>query len=148
MSSVIDGEKARFMERLGQLLTVADFEYGFSSSAEAYVRAAVTERGAVVREWINEVFLRSWVASPESLCRVLRVLGHLEYSEVAPQGPTMALASLRHADAEARECAVRCFENWGGPECAELLRRFTFDEDWLADYVRAVIADLEAVPGR
>ncbi len=129
----------------GELLHIIreqDFEYGFGSSADLFVRELMDQNTAIAKEWINNIFLDQFQDS-RVLVGLLQVISHLEYLEIYPQGPTMALAALSHADPEIRECGIRAFENWGTTHSLNVLRSVKCHEGWLQEYVDQVISDLE-----
>ena len=97
---------------------------------------------AIAKEWINNIFLYQFQDS-RVLVGLLQVISHLEYLEIYPQGPTMALAALSHADSEIRECGIRAFENWGTTHSLNVLRSVKCHEGWLQEYVDQVISDIE-----
>lgn len=136
--------KNNFVQNLLQLLHNVEFEFGYETPADKYVREALSKYGTFVREWINDVFLQSF-DDPQTLSAILRVLSHFEYSQMYPQGMTIAIAATRHEDAEVQECGIRCFENWEAKDSIPILKNILFSESWLNDYLEDVIADLEGL---
>lgn len=132
----------QFQTQFDELISQADFEYGFRSAADDYVLTAIKQYGPFAREWINDIFLKNF-DDPAFLTGLLRVIAHFDYEEMYPQGMTMATAALLHKDVEVRDCAVRCFENWEDPENLKILKNLSFSEDWLSEYLSEVISDLE-----
>lgn len=133
--------KADFSARLLQLLREQDFEYGVDTPADELVRTCFHENESVAKQWLNQLFVENY-SDQAVLIGILRVLSHLEYEEVAPQGPTIALAALANAIAEVRECGIRAFENWGTLQSLRVLKNVKCAEEWLDDYLQQVIADL------
>ena len=140
---IAGGEPQRqFTNRFLQVIQDSEFEFGFSTPADEYVRQALSTCGAFAREWINDLFVQNF-KDPFLTSAILRVIAHFDYSQMYPQGMTMALASTVHIDAAVRECGIRCFENWESSGCLTMLRSLSFSEDWLQHYLTRVIADLE-----
>lgn len=142
-NSVIEKQlREEFNWKFVQMLHESEFEFGFSSAADEYVQSAINTFGPYTREWINDLFVCKF-DDPFILCAILRVIAHLDYHQIYPQGITMATAALQHIDLGVRECAVRCFESWENPESLKILRNVSFTEDWLSEYLMDVISDLE-----
>ena len=131
----------QFVRRLIQLTRESSFEYGFENELDEFLRACLAQDAATTREWLNQTFFEHFDDTAVAV-GLLRAVAHLDYDEVQPQGPAMALAALSHKDVEVRECAIRAFENWGRPETLTLLESIQCQEPWLQDYVTRVVADL------
>lgn len=136
--------KAKFSEKFLQSIRDSEFEFGYDSLLDVFVREHIAENALATKEWMNSLFIENY-NNTEIAVGILRVIAHLGYDEIAPQGPTMALAGLVHASLEVRECGIRAFENWGTMECLKVLRSVKCSEDWLSDYVNQVVKDLEEV---
>ncbi len=134
--------RSHFISRFLQLIHESEFEFGFNTPADDYVRDALMSYGSFAREWISDLFLQNF-DSPFVTSAILRVITHFDYQQMYPQGMTMAAAATSHKDAEVRECGVRCFEGWEAPESITILRNLSFDEDWLNEYLTDVISELE-----
>jgi len=134
--------RRQFTNRFLQLIHESEFEYGFSTPADEYVREALNTYGPFAREWINVLFLENF-SDPFVISAILRVIAHFDYQQMSPQGMTMAAACTSHVDTGVRECCVRCFESWGAPETLSMLRSISFSKDWLNEYLTNVISDLE-----
>lgn len=137
----MDRFRAEFFAKLLKLLREQDFEYGVDTPADELVRKSFSENISIAKEWLNQLFVENY-DDQTVLMGILRVLSHFEYQEVAPQGPTMALAALSNVSAEVRECGIRAFENWSTLESLEVLKNVKCQEEWLNDYLQQVIADL------
>ena len=138
----LESERRRFVSEFTQLLRDSEFEYGYSSAAERYVRERLRGIGPVAREWISRLFVDNF----ESSCIVsgiLRVISHFSYNEVYPQGVTISTAALCHFDRTVKEDAIRAIENWERPELLPLLRTIDVRDEWLRSYVEQVMRDLE-----
>lgn len=138
--------RKEFTETFAHLVRESEFEFGCSTPADDYLNEALAKYGVFAREWINDLFLRSF-SKPYEASGILRVIAHCEYQDIYPQGVTMAIAALRHKDAAVRECGIRCFENWEQPSCLSLLRSLEIEEGWLREYLLDVISDLEGLHG-
>lgn len=138
----MDRFRAEFSAKLLKLLREQDFEYGVDTPADELVRKTFSENISIAKEWLNQLFVENY-DDQTVLMGILRVLSHFEYQEVAPQGPTMALAALSNVSAEVRECGIRAFENWSTLESLEVLKNVKCEEEWLNDYLQQVIADLK-----
>jgi len=134
--------KEKHTRELFRIIREQDFEYGFDSSADVFVRKLMEQNSVVTKEWLNTVFIE-YSHDTKIIIGLLQVISHLEYFEIYPQGPTMALAALAHTDSEVRECGIRAFENWGTIDSIDVLRNVEYPEKWLQEYVAQVISDLE-----
>jgi hypothetical protein len=139
---VQDEYRGFFSIRFMQLIRESDFEFGFSTPADEYVRTALDSYGTFAREWICDLYLQN-IRDSFIMSGILRVIAHFGYRQMYPEGMLMALTALQHQDSGVRECGVRCFENWEDPECLNVLKSLSFPEDWLKDYLKGVISDLE-----
>lgn len=126
-----------------QLLSLDDFEYGYTSSAEQYLRAILRQSRPFARQWIGQVCI-SLFGNRDSLRleRVLRVLENLDYTELDSQGLLIAIMATRYHDPLVREAGIRAFESWPSLDSLRVLQAFSCDEPWLRSYVDRVIADI------
>jgi len=126
-----------------QFLSLDDFEYGYTSTAERYLRSLLQENRLLARNWLSQLFT-SLFAQQDSryVDRILRVIQNLDYQELDHQGVLIAMAATRHRDILIREGAIRAFESWPTLETLRLLESFHCDEPWLRRYVDQVIADI------
>lgn len=134
--------ESKYGNRFLEIIRESVFEYGYDSIADNFFRERFLENKLAAKEWVNKMFIENF-GNPEIVTGILRVIAHLSYSDIAPQGPTMALAALSHKLPEVRECGVRALENWGAEECLVILRSVSFTERWLREYTEQVISDLE-----
>lgn len=130
------------LSELLRIIREQDFEYGFNSSADLFVRELMNLNSTVTKEWINAVFL-DYFDDPKIIIGLLQIISHIAYFQIEPQGPTMAIAALKHADAEVRECGIRAFENWSVNQSLMVLSNVKCHEKWLQDYLDQVISDLQ-----
>lgn len=136
--------KKQFSQQLLEAIRESEFEFGYDSAVDVFLRARLAENALATKEWVNSLFIENF-ADTQTAVGILRVIAHLEYQEIAPQGPTIALAALSHSSLEVRECGIRAFENWGNLECLQILKSLSCPEKWMQDYVRQVVLDLEAL---
>jgi predicted component of type VI protein secretion system len=134
--------KSEFEERFLEALRESEFEYGFSSLADFFIQRRLDENEAVTREWLNDIFIRHF-ADVAISTSILRVIAHVDYDKIYPEGVTIALAALAHCNVEVKECGVRAFENWEIPEHLPLLENLEFEEAWLNEYVQRVITEIK-----
>lgn len=131
-----------YTKELLHIILEQDFEYGFDSPADLFIKDLLNQNPIVTREWLNSVFLE-YFYDRRILIGLLQLLSHMDYFEIYPQGQTMAVAALSHVDSEVRECGIRAFENWSNIESLNVLRNLKCPEEWLQEYVQQVISDLE-----
>lgn len=132
----------QFGARVVALTRECIFEFGFENELDCFLRESLAKNAMATKQWLNDIFLKHFKEVPV-VVGVLRAIAHLEYLEIYPTGPTMALAALSHRDVEVRDCAIRAFENWESPEGLAYLRLIRCEQRWLQDYLERVIADLD-----
>lgn len=136
--------RKQFNNRFLQLIHETEFEFGFSTPADKYIRDALTRYGMFARDWISDLFLQN-IEIPFVLSAILRVIAHFDYQQMHPQGILIAVTATMHRDADVRECGIRCFESWESADSLRILRNLSFPEDWLNEYLAAVVSELEDV---
>lgn len=94
--------KENYTKELLRIICEQDFEYGFDSEVDLFVRGLMEQNEAVTKEWLNSLYIAQF-HDIDVVIGLLQVISHLQYSEIYPQGPTMALAALSHANSEVRE---------------------------------------------
>ena len=134
--------KENYTKELLRTIREQDFEYGFDSEADLFVRGLMKQNEAITKQWLNEIYLEHF-HDLRVFIGLLQVISHLQYPEIYPQGPTMALAALSHDNSEVRECGIRAFENWSTIDSLNILRNVKCEEIWLKEYLTQVIRDLE-----
>lgn len=137
-------EKNKFINQFKRLLDESDFEYGFSSPADKYIQESLKNFGPFAREWINEIFIQN-LDNEYITSSILKVMMHLNYSDLEPQGITMLLAALNHKSAAVREDVIRTFENWENPAYVSILKSLNCKEPWLQTMLSEVIEYLESL---
>lgn len=106
----IDWEKAEL--DIFQSLNFDSLKIGEISEMEVIIKKIISLSSQTeTLSWINNAFLKY---NPNALfiCTLLHTLSHMEYDEVIPNGPTMAMASLSHEDERVVGYAIKAFENW------------------------------------
>lgn len=136
--------KEIFVKNFIQLLRESEFEFGYTTPADDYLKHAIVNYGTFAREWINHIFV-SRFSDSSIIIAILRVISHFEYNQMIPQGMTMATSAMVHKDIEVKECGIRCFENWEAPENIDILKSVNISEEWLNEYLQDVIRDLECI---
>jgi hypothetical protein len=129
-------------DELLQLIKDTDFEYGFDTPLDFFLREKIQQNSFATKQWLNTVFNENF-DNVEIITGILRTIAHLSYDEIAPQGMTMAISALSHKNSEVRECGIRTCENWAHPESLKILKNVEVHEKWLKDYIHQVILDLE-----
>ena len=133
--------KSQFSGKLLTLIQESELEFGYDSAVDVFLRERLAENALATKEWINSLFIENF-PDVKITTAILRVIAHMKYHEIAPEGPTIALAALSHVSLEVRECGVRAFENWGTLDCLYILSNLTCSEDWMKKYISQIISDL------
>lgn len=133
-----------FSEKLIKLITESEFEYGYYSDVDKFIKQMLMENASVTREWLNHLFIRH-IDNPTVTLGILKAISHIDYDNVLPVGPIMAMAALTNKNPEIREGGIRAFENWGSTDSIKILKTIKCDEDWLEEYLLQVIKDLEGI---
>lgn len=135
----VEQQNKEFEDTIIRLINISDFEYGFCTPAEEYIRLKLKDNGTFIRERLECIFIRN-INNPGLLCGLLRIISHFSYNEMRPQGMMMATNAIANRDIEVKECGVRCFESWREKEeSVSLLQSMDIEEDWLREYVEKVI---------
>ena len=135
-------EKRLFANELISLIRNEEFEYGIDTKADALVRRYMELNPLLTKEWINTIFVDNF-ADVFILVGLLRIIARLDYTEIYPQGQTMALAALSHENTEVKECGVRAYESWGTIDSLNELERLKVGTQWLQEYIDDVVLDLK-----
>lgn len=138
----IEQYETRFASTMLHLIKEEIFEYGIENAADSFVQENLRNNSSYIKEWLNKLFLEHF-ADIGVTTGLLRIIAHLNYTEIAPTGPTIAVAALSHENAEVRECGIRAFENWGNTDTLGYLKHIKCKEKWLQNYLEQVISDLE-----
>lgn len=121
-----------------QTLKVGDI-----SDMEETVRTLINRSSRVkVLTWLNKLFLQ-YNRDSLFVCSLLHTLSHMEYEEVFPHGPTMAMASLNHVDDKVVGYAIKAFSNWNTKTTLSLMRTNIPRFHWAKEQWEAVIDYIE-----
>ena len=134
-------EEKLFAKELISLILNEEFEYGIDTKADAFVRRYMDLDPLLTKEWINTIFVDNF-ADVSILVGLLRIIARLDYTEIFPQGQTMALAALSHENTEVKECGVRAYESWGTIDSLNELEHLKVEIQWLQEYIDDVVSDL------
>lgn len=133
--------RAELTDEFLRIVSETEFEYGYESIAELFIRSRLAENRLAIKDWLNQLFV-TYYQNELVASGVLRTIAHLDYAEITPQGSTMALAALSHQSEEIKELGIRAFENWGSSEAIEALKAVRVESPWLRDYLHEVIEGL------
>jgi hypothetical protein len=131
----------QFSSELIGLLTEGDFEYGIRSKADILVQEKMQENALATKTWLNHIFIENFDNVP-ILLGVLRIVARLNYFQIYPEGPTMAVAALSHKNNEVQECGIRAFESWDTLESYNVLINLKGRPAWLQEYIEKVVDGL------
>ena len=134
-------EERLFANELISFILNEEFEYGIDTEADALVRRYMEPNPLLTKKWINTIFVEN-SADVSILIGLLRLIARLDYTEILPEGQTMAVAALLHKNTEVKECGVRAFESWGTIESLKILEDLKVGIRWLQEYIDDVVSDL------
>lgn len=118
--SDIDWESAE--EDIFLLLNWNDLKIGEYNTMEEIVYSLINMSSQMqAMEWLNRLFLKH-IKDVLFLCSLFHTLSHMEYEEVVPQGPTMAMAALNHEDDRVIGYAIKAFSNWNSKSTLTLMK--------------------------
>lgn len=92
--------------------------------------------------WLNNLFLELF-NNPLFISTLLHTLSHMDYDDVIPYGPTMAMAALNHKDDRVVSYAVKAFYNWNSKVALEYMKSVEPKADWINTEWKKVIEYLE-----
>jgi len=131
---------------LKSMLTSEISESGVVNLSEEYFGKMIDEDHRLALNLVNKIFMDCISTNNREynlLVNVLHLLSHFDYQKVYPWAQTMAIAALGHKNAEVRDYAIKCYENWKNPDGIKNLKAVKFNEEWLQEYANAVIKELE-----
>ena len=134
-------EERLFANELISFILNEEFEYGIDTEADALVRRYMEPNPLLTKKWINTIFVEN-SADVSILIGLLRLIARFDYTEILPEGQTMAVAALLHKNTEVKECGVRAFESWGTIESLKILEDLKVGIRWLQEYIDDVVSDL------
>lgn len=92
--------------------------------------------------WLNKLFLENY-SNSLFVCSLLHALSHMEYDDVAPQAPTMAVAALSHNNEKVSGFALKAFENWNSKKTLVYLRSINPKVKWICKEQQRIIKYIE-----
>lgn len=99
-----------------------DLKIGEVGQFEEIVRELIAlSSQADTLQWLNKLFL-DYNKNALFLCTLFHTLSHMEYEEVIPNAPTMAMASLGHEDERVIGYAIKAFANWNAKDALMYLK--------------------------
>lgn len=131
-------------DKLVALIYEEEFEYGIENRIDILIKEQMRKNAIAAKSWLNDVYMSRY-SDPNIVLGVLRAVSRLDYDDIYPQGPTMAVAAFSHRDLEIREAGVRAFEAWASPESLSVLQAISLTPRWLQDYVDEVTDDLRRI---
>ena len=134
-------EERLFANEFISFILNEEFEYGIDTEADALVRRYMEPNPLLTKKWINTIFVEN-SADVSILIGLLRLIARFDYTEILPEGQTMAVAALLHKNTEVKECGVRAFESWGTIESLKILEDLKVGIRWLQEYIDDVVSDL------
>lgn len=140
--SRVDVLRQRFSSRLLKAIQLSPPIPGETGDGDQILSAAISENALAAMSWINDLYLKNF-SNPEIAASLVMLVSRLSYADAYPAGVTIAVSATTHTNAFVRETGIRAFENWGSLESLNLLKNINpFNEDWLNEYLQAVITDL------
>ena len=120
------------------------FEYGMDTMADIYMRELFKLDKERALRLLMDTFIE-YYDDVTVVQGILYVVSHYDYNDVEPQGPFMAKVALSHRDVQAQDAGIRAFEGWGTEACLHELKAVSYPEcEWLNDYLKQVIIDIES----
>jgi hypothetical protein len=133
--------RREFTSQLISLILESNFEYGVETEVDLVVHNQMKVNALATRNWLNDIFVENF-ANPAVLSGLLRTIARFHYMDVYPEGQTMAIAALSHANVEVQECGVRAFEHWGSLLSLDILENLKVSTPWLQEYIDEAVKDL------
>lgn len=113
-----------------KIVDVADYSEvvpGNYTAVEQVISDAFSlESREKVLQWLNQVFLEK-SESKAIIANILFAISHMEYEDVYPVGPTIAMLALNNTNRANRvlvELAIHAFENWGSKDSIQYLESY------------------------
>ena len=79
------------------------------------------EQNEIVLNWLNRIFLEA-SESKAVIANLLFAISHMEYEDVYPVGPTLAMLALNNSNCVLVELAIHAFENWSAKDSLVYLK--------------------------
>ena len=129
-----------------RIVSVADYSEvvpgNYTAVEQVIFDAFSLESREKVLQWLNQVFLEK-SKSKAIIANILFAISHLEYEDVYPVGPTIAMLALNNTNRVLVELAIHAFENWGSKDSIQYLESYKPDDllnqkNWnrVIEYVR------------
>ena len=126
----------RQLATLASAIEAEPVEDGISHAGEILIADVLSVHGA------DELATAILQAASSSLqASMVRLIGRVSVEDALVRRRIVD-ACLRSSDLQMRDAAVQAVESWEDTACVDLLRRHEEPVDWLADYIRDVIADV------
>lgn len=135
-----------FTPQLLRIMKETPFEYGINSDIDLFIHELISVNCAATMFWLNNVFLKNY-SNPIIIVGLLRIIARLNYEDIAPIGPTIAMAAIPHKNARVQECAIRAIEAWADVSKLPILMTLKVQIPWLQDYINKVIIYLQKING-
>ena len=130
----------RQLATLASAIEAEPVEDGISHAGEILIADVLSVHGA------DELATAILQAASSSLqASMVRLIGRVSVEDALVRRRIVD-ACLRSSDLQMRDAAVQAVESWEDTACVDLLRRHEEPVDWLADYIRDVIADVAGWP--
>lgn len=144
----LNNERLKFLKRSAtpkflRIIREENFEFGYQSESEIFIKDLFKTNRLATLKWLNDLFIEHF-NDPQIVINILRVMSRLDYKEINSIGMSIALGGLKHTNIEVRENSIRAIEQWGQKDHVGILNSIEINEDWLKEYVEAVIDELES----
>ena len=140
-----ESTKAQLKARLQTAFYSDPLESGLQHPAEIIIAQSLgdkTDQRAF--DWVRSFCLE--VSAPAFAAAVLRCLGRLESPGDAESRCALIGEALRLENVEIRDAAAQAADSWSDAGLIDVLQAHVEPEAWLQDYIREILADLQARP--
>lgn len=115
-----------------KIVAVADYSEvvpgNYTAVEQVISDILLQERKEIVLQWINQVFLDE-SDSKTVIANLLFAVSHMEYEDVCPVGPTVAMLALNNSNPVLVELAIHAFENWNSKDSVTYLKSYRPDDE-------------------
>lgn len=130
-------------ENVLRALQDAPVEDGFDHPLEEELRLFLVEHGRSAWEFLGALFTGKRLPTP-ILADLLRLLGRQPPTPETVSGcAPLVQTALKAPDLALRDAAIHAVEQLGSPDLLPLLREHQEPCDWLQDYARQVVRDIQ-----
>ena len=143
LPSIINVECKKILE---SMFEQEIYETGISNVSEKYFLEWYKQNPNEAMNSLAHVFWDNFELDGRKtniLIGVLHLLSHLDYKQVNPLGPLLAISGTNHKNNEVAEYALKCFENWDEVELIPKLEAMKFHSKWLQEYANEIISELK-----